>query len=127
MKQRARVSWLRGDKNTSFFQQKANRRRRKNRINKLVRPYGTICEDDKELRSMVNNFYQQLYTSEGVHDMEQVAYCSFSGRRNQRCTFPNVSYQSIRPRRISSTFFSMKLGNMWPRYYKNSAYCFEWR
>ena len=45
-RQKARVQWLaEGDKNTRFFHQKANMRRRKNKVERLVRSNGTVCEN----------------------------------------------------------------------------------
>ena len=72
-RQRARVEWLmQGDKNTYFFHLRASRRRRKNQIKALQRPNGELTENVSEMENLTNTFYRDLYTSEGVHDMEQV-------------------------------------------------------
>ncbi|XP_073360371.1 uncharacterized protein [Aegilops tauschii subsp. strangulata] len=72
-RQRARIEWLsHGDKNTYFFHLRASRRRRKNKIKALQHPDGGLTEDTGEMEDMVNSFYQHLYNSEGVHDMERV-------------------------------------------------------
>jgi hypothetical protein len=57
-RQRARVQWLEeGDKNTKFFHQKANMRRKKNRLERLTRPNGTVCDNLDELEAMTKEFY----------------------------------------------------------------------
>lgn len=72
-RQRARVDWLRaGDKNTRFFHLRASMRRRKNLIKLLVQEDGNLTEDIQTMKDMVNSSYGNLYTSEGVHDMEEV-------------------------------------------------------
>jgi hypothetical protein len=72
-RQRARIQWLaEGDKNTKFFHQKANMRRKKNRVEKLTRPNGTICDNPMELEEMSKEFFEDLYKSEGVIGMEEV-------------------------------------------------------
>lgn len=72
-RQRARVEWLiHGDKNMYFFHLRASRRRRKNQIKALQKPDGQLIENIPEMEQMAITFYQQLYTSEGVHNMDQV-------------------------------------------------------
>ena len=67
------MEWLtHGDKNTYFFHLRASRRRRKNKIKALLRDDGSLTEETGEMEEMVNSFYVNLYTSEGVHDMERV-------------------------------------------------------
>jgi hypothetical protein len=46
--------------------------RRKNLVKALKREDGQITEDKNEIQSMAAEFYKTLYTSEGVHDMNQV-------------------------------------------------------
>ncbi|KAE8785959.1 hypothetical protein D1007_40298 [Hordeum vulgare] len=71
-RQRARIQWLlEGDQNTTFFHQKASGRRKKNRIESVARPDGTVCNDPMELQQMVVEFYENLYASEGVIGMEE--------------------------------------------------------
>ena len=66
-RQRARIDWLTaGDKNTNFFHLWASLRRKKNMIKALHNFVGAIVVDPDELKAMVNNFYQMLYTSEEV-------------------------------------------------------------
>jgi hypothetical protein len=64
-RQRSRVDWLReGDRNTAFFHAKATERKRANRITHLVKEDGSTCCDTTEIKGMVQNFYDHLFTSE---------------------------------------------------------------
>ena len=75
-KQRSRIQWLSaGDSNTRFFQQKASKRRKKNRIERLQLPDGSLCEDVEQLKVHSVNFYKALYTSERTMGMERVLSC----------------------------------------------------
>jgi hypothetical protein len=72
-RQRSRIDWLsEGDKNSKFFHQRASMRRRKYLIKTLARDDGQLTEDGNEMQTMASDFYQQLYTSEGVQGMDQV-------------------------------------------------------
>jgi len=44
----------------------------KNQIKSLQKEDGQATENVPEMESLTTSFYQQLYTSEGVHDMAQV-------------------------------------------------------
>ena len=60
-RQRARIEWLSsGDKNTKFFHLRASLRRKKNMIRALENSLGVMVSDPVELKSMVNDFYQNL-------------------------------------------------------------------
>jgi hypothetical protein len=63
---------LEGDKNSKFFHQRASMRKRKNLIKSLTRSDGQVIEDKEEMMAMTLEFYKNLYTSEGVHDMHKV-------------------------------------------------------
>ncbi|XP_073357859.1 uncharacterized protein [Aegilops tauschii subsp. strangulata] len=72
-RQRARLEWLvHGDKNTYFFHLRASRRRRKNQIKMLQRPDGQMTENLTEMEALATSFYEDLYTSEGVSNMNEV-------------------------------------------------------
>jgi hypothetical protein len=72
-RQRSRVDWLReGDRNTAFFHARASARKRTNRISMLRREDGSKCEDHGEMKSMVHQFYEKLFTSEPALSMEGV-------------------------------------------------------
>ena len=73
MRQRSRIKWLtEGDKNTEFFQKKASARRAKNKIIQLQKEDGSLTSDLEEMAQMANNFYLNLYASEGTIGMEEV-------------------------------------------------------
>jgi hypothetical protein len=64
-RQRSRVEWLReGDRNTAFFHARASARRRTNKIDMLLREDGSRCETQGEIKGMIHNFYENLFTSE---------------------------------------------------------------
>jgi hypothetical protein len=72
-RQRSRVQWLaEGDRNTRFFHLRASKRKKKNRICRLKRPDGNYAEADQEMADMTTTFYENLYTSEGVENMNEV-------------------------------------------------------
>jgi hypothetical protein len=67
------VEWLReGDRNTAFFHARATARRRTNRISTLVREDGSKCEDQKEIKDMVHDFYEKLFSSEPTPSIDSV-------------------------------------------------------
>ncbi|XP_071679666.1 uncharacterized protein [Lolium perenne] len=51
---------------------RANRRRKKNKIEKLKKSDGSMTEDVQELKTLSRNFYIDLYTSEETTGMEEV-------------------------------------------------------
>jgi hypothetical protein len=72
-RQRSRVQWLAdGDKNTRFFHLRASQRKKKNRIQRLKRPDGVITEDEQEMADLTRDFYNNLYLSEGISDLDEV-------------------------------------------------------
>ena len=72
-RQRSRVQWLsEGDKNSKYFHQRASMRRRKNIVRTLTRQDGQATDDRVEMQNMVDDFYKNLYTSEGVQGMDHV-------------------------------------------------------
>jgi hypothetical protein len=50
----------------------ASRCKTKNRVKELARADGSITSSEGEMGNLANAFYQQLYTSEGVSDMDEV-------------------------------------------------------
>jgi hypothetical protein len=72
-RQRSRVQWLaEGDKNTRFFHLRASQRKKKNQIQSLKRPDGVITEDEQEMADLTREFYNNLYLSEGISDLDEV-------------------------------------------------------
>ena len=66
MRQRSRMDWLtEGDSNTKYFQRKASARRAKNTIMHLQKPDGMVTSELEEMVDMTNEFYGNLYKSEG--------------------------------------------------------------
>lgn len=63
-RQRAKVHWLEnGDRNTKFFHHYATERKKKSRIQKLVKEDGVVVEQGEEIKTMISNFYNDLFTS----------------------------------------------------------------
>ena len=72
-RQRSRIDWLQeGDRNTSFFHARASARRRTNLINLLKRADGPRCEDREGIKSMVYEFYANLFTSKPCTSLDAV-------------------------------------------------------
>jgi hypothetical protein len=72
-RQRSRVQWLaEGDKNTRFFHLRASQRKRRNKICQLRRADGEMTDDPSVMASATNEFYCELYRSEGVEEMNAV-------------------------------------------------------
>lgn len=69
IKQRSRVQWLKeGDRNTSFFQNRATQRKTQNRIVSIAKQDGVVTFDQNEVKSIIQNFYVSLYSSQGSND-----------------------------------------------------------
>jgi len=63
--QRAPTNWLKhGDRNSGFFQNFASNRRRKNMIKFLIDDHGVRHEDAVNMKSIVQSYFESLYTSE---------------------------------------------------------------
>jgi hypothetical protein len=72
-RQRSRVEWLQeGDRNTAFFFAKASARKKTNRITALAREDGLMCNDQNQIKGMVHEFYEDLFTSEPLVTMDSV-------------------------------------------------------
>jgi hypothetical protein len=67
------VEWLcEGDRNTTFFHVKALAKRKTNQIDALVCEDGSVCTDQNEIKGMVHEFYESLFTSESIDSMNLV-------------------------------------------------------
>jgi exonuclease III len=71
-KQRAKQNWYRdGDRNTPFFHAWADHRRRINHISSIVDEEGRCWKKKKEIPRVFTDFYQKLFTTEGVYGAEE--------------------------------------------------------
>jgi hypothetical protein len=72
-RQRSRVDWLReGDRNTAFFHARASARKHANKISSLRREDGSKCESPEEIKGMVKDFYETLFSSQPCDSMDAV-------------------------------------------------------
>ena len=63
-KQRSRNCWLQsGDKNTSFFHEKASRRQQRNTISRLLDSNGIWQDDEETTGHILVEYFQELFTS----------------------------------------------------------------
>jgi hypothetical protein len=63
--QRAKTLWItHGDKNTKFFHQKANQRRRKNKIEAIKDQMGNIHTDRTNIEDIFLNHFKTLFTTQ---------------------------------------------------------------
>ena len=63
--QRSRINWLQyDDKNSSYFHNFANERRKRNFIKKLRNNNGAWLEDTESLNPMVSHYYAGLFSTE---------------------------------------------------------------
>lgn len=112
-RQRSRLQWLAaGDKNTRFFHLRVTRRRKRNRITRLTRSDGQVTTDEMEMGEMTSSFYQTLYRSEGISNMEQVLdtvpckVTALKARRRLRCS------KCSPPKRLGLTGFQLIFFNV---------------
>jgi hypothetical protein len=69
--QRARTSWLQhGDKNSKFFHFKASQRHRKNKINFIHNPDGTVSTQNKDIQEVFQQYFTTLFTSTNPTNMQ---------------------------------------------------------
>ena len=72
-RQRSRAIWLpAGDKNTKYFHQRANQRRRKNQITGFTDENGRWCTSDNEIARVAESYFQNLFSSANTSNMESV-------------------------------------------------------
>ncbi|CAB4268750.1 unnamed protein product [Prunus armeniaca] len=73
-RQRSRALWLKaGDRNTKYFHYKASSRKRRNTISGLEDENGIWQTSEPELENTVVHYFQQLFSSNGNTDYEEVA------------------------------------------------------
>lgn len=72
-RQRAKAHWLQGgDRNTRFFHKYASERRRRSRIEKLVREDGSVVDQQEGLLGLISNYYNDLFTSSAGNRMDEM-------------------------------------------------------
>jgi hypothetical protein len=68
--QRSRVLWLTsGDKNTQFFHQKANQRRRNNMIESITNQDGRIVNERHHIEASFLSYFQDIFTSQQTYNI----------------------------------------------------------
>ncbi|KAH7842567.1 hypothetical protein Vadar_006777 [Vaccinium darrowii] len=73
---RARSNWLKaGDKNTAFFHAQTIQRRQQNRLVGLEDRNGQWWEGDQAVKEIALEYFQTIFTSEGVSNMNSVLDC----------------------------------------------------
>ena len=71
--QRNHVHWMiSGDKNSSYFHNRASQRFRRNNITELRDSLGGIASGDEKVSEMIIVYYNQLFTTSNPHDIEEV-------------------------------------------------------
>ncbi|XP_057453964.1 uncharacterized protein LOC130745626 [Lotus japonicus] len=81
--QRSRATWLqKGDKNTSFFHQKASQRRKRNMIELIKDDRGREFEDDRDISNVLMDYFMQLFATSHPSGIEEATNL-VSGRITQ--------------------------------------------
>ena len=71
--QRSHVHWMiSGDKNASYFHNRASQRFRRNNITELRDFWGRIASGDEKVSEMIIEYYNQLFTTSNPHNIEEV-------------------------------------------------------
>ena len=71
--QQSHVHWMvSSDKNTSYFHNRASQRFQRNNILELRDPQGRLTSGNDEVSRMIVEYYNKLFTSSNLHDIEEV-------------------------------------------------------
>jgi hypothetical protein len=62
--QRSRITWLKGDRNTKYFQSKAVWRARKNNIRELMDSIGVVHSDLAAMGSIANDYFHNIFKAD---------------------------------------------------------------
>lgn len=72
--QRSIVHWMKsGDKNSSYFHNKASQQFRRIQILGLKDSRGVMCIRDDNVAGLLENYYQQLFTTSNPSEVDCVA------------------------------------------------------
>ena len=73
--QRSKSHWIKsGDKNTSFFHNRASQRYRRNTIHGLLNARGEMCCGDKKVAELMVEYYTDLFTSSQPSEIDMVLH-----------------------------------------------------
>lgn len=98
--QRSRAIWLKdGDKNSSFFHQKASNRKRRNTIQKTTDESGETSTKQEDIAEVIRDYFQQIYTSEGPRDLSTVLAaieCKITAEMNDTLAKPYTREEVVK-------------------------------
>lgn len=78
-RQKSHVKWLReGDNNTKFFHASVVQKRAATAIHELIDDQGEVTRDPTTISSMIQSYYQDLFTSQGCQLNEELMVVSDS-------------------------------------------------
>lgn len=96
---KARVNWLKaGDRNTAFFHAQTIQRRQQNKLMGLEDSLGRWCEGDQAVRGIALDYFQNIFSSEGISEVDSVLHCvdqRVSERMNRFLTRP-ISFTEVK-------------------------------
>lgn len=96
---KARVNWLKaGDRNTAFFHAQTIQRRQQCRLMGLEDVSGRWCEGEQAVKGIAMDYFQNIFTTEGVSNVDSVLNCvdhRVSERMNRFLTRP-ISYNEVK-------------------------------
>lgn len=64
-----------GDSNTRWFHTRASARRSVNAIISLERLHGSMADEENDIANVVTSYFDSLFTSAGVSNVEEVLEC----------------------------------------------------
>lgn len=105
--QKSRAQWLHdGDQDTRYYHLKTISRRRRNKISMLRDGNGNWLEDEQQIRSLVNEFYINLFSDDDRDDRWSVSPLSFPILDQQHYDSLGVD---VLAEKVKMALFGMKL------------------